>query len=307
MAATMIHEAQHSRLGATHDLVPLYWGNTKTLYLSPWRNDPRPLAGLVHGVYAFHGVADFWSREWPEAGPGAGLQYARTVRQLQAGIEVLDGADDLTPTGTALVSALSSEVSRLPTATLSTETCRLADDLVTYHRVLWQLRHATCDSVDVANLVRQWRLDEPLPMYEPPVRTSEAGSPRGDSPIFRIAAAWLDDPEAVADMARDPAEFGRQYPWAAAADFLLVAGDYAAARARQLADIRAGVMENEVWAALAVAHARLCADPHRSPLVSRPELVRAALPLAARNGRKNFDDFLARYVAGTSTSDSNRR
>jgi len=38
----MVHEFQHSKLWA------------------PWRTDPRPLGGLLQGVYAFLGVADTW-------------------------------------------------------------------------------------------------------------------------------------------------------------------------------------------------------------------------------------------------------
>ena len=52
---TLVHEFQHSKLSAMLDLVPLTDPDDHGRYFAPWRVDPRPLAGLLQGVYAFVG------------------------------------------------------------------------------------------------------------------------------------------------------------------------------------------------------------------------------------------------------------
>ncbi len=59
LAATLVHEFQHSKLSALLDLFPLY-RSTGRLYHAPWRKDPRPVGALMQGAYAFLGVADVW-------------------------------------------------------------------------------------------------------------------------------------------------------------------------------------------------------------------------------------------------------
>ena len=60
LAVTLVHEFQHIKLGGLLHLAPLHDREpTRRLY-APWRDDPRPLGGLLQGVYAFTGVTDFW-------------------------------------------------------------------------------------------------------------------------------------------------------------------------------------------------------------------------------------------------------
>jgi uncharacterized protein len=61
-AATLVHEAQHLKLSALLDLVPLALPDDGTRYYAPWRPDPRPVSGLLQGTYAFFGVSEFWRR-----------------------------------------------------------------------------------------------------------------------------------------------------------------------------------------------------------------------------------------------------
>jgi HEXXH motif-containing protein len=51
-----VHEAAHNRLDTAMELWPLFDRSDSRLFVSPWRLDPRPMAGLVHGIYSF-GVA----------------------------------------------------------------------------------------------------------------------------------------------------------------------------------------------------------------------------------------------------------
>ena len=50
LAAALVHEVQHSKLNAVIDIVPLVRpGVGHRRYYAPWRDDPRPPAGLLQG------------------------------------------------------------------------------------------------------------------------------------------------------------------------------------------------------------------------------------------------------------------
>jgi uncharacterized protein len=58
----LLHEFQHVKLGAVLDFVDLYDAHDHNKYHAPWREDPRPIEGLLQGTYAHIAVADFWRR-----------------------------------------------------------------------------------------------------------------------------------------------------------------------------------------------------------------------------------------------------
>ena len=60
LAVTLAHEVQHAKLGALLDLVPLTQPDDGRRYYAPWREDPRPIGGLLQGAYAHLGVSGFW-------------------------------------------------------------------------------------------------------------------------------------------------------------------------------------------------------------------------------------------------------
>ena len=60
VAEALVHEAAHARLNHAAEAVPLTLGNRDTVCYSPWRDDPRPVEGVVHGAYAFSLVLGFW-------------------------------------------------------------------------------------------------------------------------------------------------------------------------------------------------------------------------------------------------------
>ncbi|GIM89342.1 aKG-HExxH-type peptide beta-hydroxylase [Paractinoplanes toevensis] len=61
-AVGLLHECQHSLLNATNTLFDLVDPGGPRV-CSPWREDPRPLAGLLHGAYAYQSVTRFWRTE----------------------------------------------------------------------------------------------------------------------------------------------------------------------------------------------------------------------------------------------------
>ena len=299
LAATLIHESQHFRLSAVHDLRPLYREPARTLLYSPWRNDPRPIAGVLHGTMAFTAVADFWLRD--REGTAAELEYARQVRQLRVAMAVVADNDELTPFGRALVTALGDAIDRFPTNG-STELTRIADDLVAEHRAHWRLHNVVPNDFTVRLAAQAWQRGEPL---MPGTGEPAPAEPSGDNPLARLAMAWLEDPAEVRAM--DSRTLAARFPGTTTSDVLLLSGDHLATRAAALARITAGTANHRDWAALSVAHGRLCRDPSLSPLVERPELVMAAWQRLAATDPGSLAALLSRYEAGTSTSDSMRR
>ncbi|WP_326641503.1 HEXXH motif domain-containing protein [Streptosporangium sp. NBC_01755] len=63
MAATFAHEIQHAKLTALTGMVDLTRPENGRRHYAPWRNDPRPVNGLLQGAYAYLGVAGFWRRQ----------------------------------------------------------------------------------------------------------------------------------------------------------------------------------------------------------------------------------------------------
>ncbi|MFF4617408.1 HEXXH motif domain-containing protein [Nonomuraea jabiensis] len=78
-ALTLAHELQHAKLNGLSQVVELVLPDDGRRFYAPWRPDPRPLFGLLHGAYAHAGVAGFWRRHTqdPEHGLHAQVEFAR--------------------------------------------------------------------------------------------------------------------------------------------------------------------------------------------------------------------------------------
>jgi HEXXH motif-containing protein len=62
IAEALVHEYYHQKLNALTNLDPIIIGpSLDAVYYSPWRDDPRPLAGILHAVYTFQGILEFWN------------------------------------------------------------------------------------------------------------------------------------------------------------------------------------------------------------------------------------------------------
>lgn len=99
-AETLVHETQHLKLGALLDIVALTLPDDRHYY-APWRDDPRPLGGLLQGAYAFLGVTGFWrrQRQLADGGPLADITYARQRAGVAMAVEILRSSGRLTAAG----------------------------------------------------------------------------------------------------------------------------------------------------------------------------------------------------------------
>jgi HEXXH motif-containing protein len=107
-AETLVHETQHLKLGALLDIVTLTMPDDDRRYYAPWRNDPRPLGGLLQGAYAFLGVTGFWRRQRQFGGGQrrADAEYARWRAAVALAVETLRSSGRLTNAGLSFLTGM---------------------------------------------------------------------------------------------------------------------------------------------------------------------------------------------------------
>ncbi|MGW0863330.1 HEXXH motif domain-containing protein [Streptomyces sp. NPDC002611] len=210
LAETLVHEFQHSKLAALLHLFPLLDDDREERYYAPWRPDPRHLTGLLHGAYAFTGVAGFWRDRMAVAGDDeaadtAGYHFALRRLQSRLVVRTLLVEGRLTPQGRALVSGLARTLDgwlREPVPYAALTRARTAAAL---HRTEWRLRNVAPPSAGSAG--PRFRPDR---TSWPDVRTHAfaARSVAPDTADERLAAG--DAAAALAgyadELADDPAE-----------------------------------------------------------------------------------------------------
>jgi HEXXH motif-containing protein len=107
-AVTLVHEVQHVKLGALLDFVTLTRPDDGRRYYAPWRDDPRPLHGLLQGTYAHLGVSGFWRRQREVSGGSklADVEFARWRAATALAVQTLRSSGQLTSRGLEFVSGI---------------------------------------------------------------------------------------------------------------------------------------------------------------------------------------------------------
>jgi uncharacterized protein len=144
-AVTLVHEFQHSKLSAMLDLAPLSDRADERRYFAPWRTDPRPLAGLLQGIYAFVGVADTWRalRSVDRLAHTAEQQFAEARLQVDRGLAAVEGSDSLTAAGEALVARLRHVTDAMLALPVPSATARVAERKLAKTRARWLERNGS--------------------------------------------------------------------------------------------------------------------------------------------------------------------
>ncbi|SEK32441.1 aKG-HExxH-type peptide beta-hydroxylase [Streptacidiphilus jiangxiensis] len=110
-AAVVVHELQHTKLYAVADLLPLHEPDPTPRFLAPWRHDPRPIGGLLQGLYAHVALGEYWrdaARSLPPEGgrERAAREAVRCREQVGAALPQLFGEAPLTGAGRTLAAGL---------------------------------------------------------------------------------------------------------------------------------------------------------------------------------------------------------
>ncbi|WP_432838828.1 HEXXH motif domain-containing protein [Dactylosporangium sp. CA-092794] len=282
MAVTLVHEVQHHRLGALQHLLTLVEDVPERRFYAPWRDDPRPLNGLLQGAYAFAGITDFWCVRRRHARGAdlaiAELEQALWWRQTLLALDILAGSERLTGHGSKFVAILRQEVERSGADGFPDPARRSAARLAVDHRALWRAANVRVGSGTARALADAWRrgtdAGEPLP---PRLRDAHVV---GNEPRFEgldtravltrlrlLRPALFDEFRAAAH------RIGEHVTGALPADVALAAGETDRARAGYLEILTADPGSGRAWVGLGLT----CdpGSPERRALLGRPELVLA--------------------------------
>ncbi|WP_157767767.1 HEXXH motif domain-containing protein [Actinosynnema pretiosum] len=166
LAEALVHEAQHSKVNALLPLVELERPDGMG-YCAPWREDPRPLLGMLHGIYAFTAVVEFWRVERDLVPPSLrGLaDYSLALRADQVGRAVarVRGAASLTGPGRLLVASASARLAVCGPVDVGERTSEAVRLTGAAHGVRWRLRHVRPAGDAVVALADAWRAGAPAP------------------------------------------------------------------------------------------------------------------------------------------------
>lgn len=289
MAVAMVHEFQHNKLGGLIHLVALTGGAEPETLRAPWRDDPRPLGGVLQGIFAFIGIAEFWRvhRRWTGHATHreADFEFAYAREQVIEALAVVAGAEQLTEWGDRLVAGLNERIAGWRTEPVDGVSARAAALVSAAHEAEWRLRHLVPDPATVRALTEMWaglgpvrlRPGRPSVVVRPAPRWSE-----GFLGLVRRYVAGRPDL-----MTPALAEAG-----ATGSDVALVTGDRSAARRANLARIEVNADDPHAWAGLGVG-----VEPG-SPLRVSPELVRAVYVALRERAVDTDPEAVSRWLAG---------
>ncbi|MCX4673149.1 HEXXH motif domain-containing protein [Streptomyces sp. NBC_01381] len=269
-AATLVHEFQHNKLSAFMHLFTLYDDGGEERFYAPWRDDPRPLGGLLQGVYAFFGVARFWRHR---QGPTAQFEYALWRAQTLRALHGIRGADRLTDLGRELVDELTGRLTAWQDEPVDPRARDAAHLAAADHHATWRAHHVRPDLDEVTRAAAAYAARSG-PVRLPPrgKNTIAAARPeRGLDTRAVLLRRLLDDPEGLRALSAAP---GAVVEGARPEDVALLTGDVDGARQSFEARVRAGSAAPDAWVGLGLA---LRAEQHTAAqvLLTRPEFVMA--------------------------------
>ncbi|MGW4669628.1 HEXXH motif domain-containing protein [Streptomyces sp. NPDC004324] len=265
-ASTLVHEFQHNKLSAFMHLFTLYDDRDDRLHYAPWRDDPRPLGGLLQGVYAFFGVTAFWRRRVHLLGQ---FEFALWRAQTAHALRAVGSADGLNERGRRLVAELTRRVEPWLDEPVDVRARGAAAVAVADHRASWRAHHLRPAAETVRAHAAAWSRGEPLPPAPDPATVP--GSPSRGFDTRAVLLRWLlADPAGFAALRDAP---GAVVTGALPEDVALVEG-----RTEEALDgFRARVVRGgdpDAWVGLGLA-ARARADRAGEGLLARPELAMA--------------------------------
>ncbi len=143
IAETLVHEFHHQKLNTLMLFDPVITGPTKQpIFYSPWRNDARPLFGILHGAFAFGGVLEFYNRvSQCEIATSTADKISERLHLLRS--QVLQALDTLgreanfSTLGRSLYEAMRKHAEWLPTHSLSETGAQRVKDYLSEHRRRW--------------------------------------------------------------------------------------------------------------------------------------------------------------------------
>ncbi|WIX85277.1 HEXXH motif domain-containing protein [Amycolatopsis sp. DG1A-15b] len=298
LAAALVHEFQHIRLGGLLQLTALHTNDRTERLYAPWRDDPRPLGGVIHGIYAFFAVTEFYralSRDQPEDVLAA-FEFAHWRHQVGNTLDRIRGDAALTEAGRRFLARIADRLAPWQHDEVPEIAARWASLLAADHHAGWRIRHHRPDADAVDRIVGAWSCGAPAPGADSATTILDT-QPDGE---WTEARADLLRVRLGADGETRARQAWRAVPGASEADFALVDG-----RAEDALDgYRAELVKDPdgpnalIGLGLAL---QVTGDVATAELLlSRPELVRAVHRglLESRTGAPPTPEEVARWLAG---------
>ncbi|MFI6024128.1 HEXXH motif domain-containing protein [Amycolatopsis magusensis] len=273
-AVTLVHEFNHSKLSALLELVELHGPDRGDRFYAPWRDDPRPLSGLLHGVYSFLGVTGFWRRHRHAAG-GAGkhwaeFEFAHWREQTARAARTLAGARGLTALGRRFTGVMERQLESWCEEPVPAELVEIARRANLDHYATWRLRHLRADPGHVRDLAVAWLAGRPRAVVatpEPEPVLAEDSTPHLQSAArATLIRLRLTEAGFFAELLHAPELAITEIPGTTVADLAFVDGDLPAAIAGYRDQLAGAPAAPGAWIGLGLAAAQ-------ETLLTRPELV----------------------------------
>lgn len=278
LAATLVHEFQHSKLAALLDLVPMYEAGAEAVFYAPWRVDPRPLHGLLHGTYAYLALVDFWQEHRLSATGGDGrvaqFEFARWRHAVDRTLRTLLDSGRLTRAGEHFVSGMNRRMARLRSLPVPQELELLARDARIDHWTSWRLRNLRPDPEEVAAWADAWLAGARRPPTLPRVAVVKGKTWSGTDGRLELTYRRLRNPLHFDRLCGGPHRLVAELPDATPADARYAKADYRGAVRLYVETLTADPDRVDAWAGLVLAQRQLRATVG-SALVSHPEAVLA--------------------------------
>jgi HEXXH motif-containing protein len=296
-AATLVHELQHSKFGVLLTLVdlldPAGDNDTPRLY-APWRDDPRPAAGVLHGVISFLGVTAFYRTH---CGVESGLparatqfEFAYCREQTAHATEGLLADADLSALGRRFLTTARDRLREWALEPLPEDVRATAHRANVDHHLCWRLRHLRPPTEMVAELAQAWLRHRPEPGA---TQVAPVLRPSTDAPVharLALVRTWLTQPDLYDAYRSEPELAMTEIVGTTLADLTLIDGDIGTAGELYRQQILEKPGSPAAWAGLALATGD-------EVLLTRPELVFAVhQEIRHRTGAMTNPDRLARWL-----------
>lgn len=303
LAATLVHEFQHSKLAALLDLVPMYEAGAEAVFYAPWRVDNRPLHGLLHGTYAYLALVDFWQEQRLSAtgsdGRIAQFEFARWRHAVSRTLQTLRRSRQLTSFGERFVDGMHRRLAELRWLPVPHELERLARDARIDHWTSWRLRNLQPDPEEVAAWADAWFAGARRPPTPPRVTVVRGDSWSGTAGRLELTYLQLRNPLHFNRLCDDPFLLAAELPDVIAADVRYARADYQGAARLYREAVTSSPDHVNSWSGLALANRRLRTTAGRL-LTSCPETVLALhRHVHAITGTAPDLDALIDWLAGT--------
>ncbi len=280
LAEIFAHELQHLVLGAVEDMYALVVPERDTqLGYAPWRDDPRPASGLLHGSYAYLGLTAFWRRQRkigrPEERFRCEVEFARWRAATLETASKLIKSPALSDIGQRFARGIRDQLVAWRNERVAARAERLAAEMRAEHQARWHLNHLRPKSEAVDALARSWlsgaaaRLDSSS--TDPSLEPGRALLSQGRA--YLLEARYRDLGQ-IQQLTRAGDDATGQLGMPDDADAALLHNDNATAMRGYLSRLRTAD-DNDAWVGLAIVLWRSGPTASARLLVEKPELVAA--------------------------------